>query len=425
VSWFHPFYERREDGRGRTVQVRPFYWRRESPDGKKVHLLGPLVRWRENDVYRSLQVFPNVWYTARTAPPELRSWMFLFFPVLVLGHDDFLVFPVGGRTRGLLGLDDLLLVTPLYARARQGKFVAHHVLFPFVSWGTDGQPGGRRRFRVAPFYGRARARDGAESGFVLWPFYVWRRKGDTERSVFVFPFYGRRDTPTTRETTVLFPFYHRRRDFRTGEEDRALWPFWRRAGGADALEVRRLWPFHEYRRTGFTTTEVVAWPFWRRVLLDEPDTLGRLTFVLPFYRRAEYVSRRDGSRRDKTVVWPFVRVERAADGAREVAVPQLLPFDAPALREFAEPFQPFFSLYRRRTAPSGDRDTSYLFGLVRGRRAGGERRLLVPLLYAYRESAAGERRARVLGGLVGWERDPGGRYLRLLWGLRLRLGDPR
>jgi len=407
------------------VQVRPFYWRRETPEGVKVRILGPLVRWRQNDVYHSLQVLPNIYYTARRAPEELRSWFFIFFPFLFLGNDDLLLVPLGGRSRGLLGLDDLLLVTPLYARSRQGKFVAHHILFPFLSWGTDGEPGGRRRFRIAPFYGKSMARDGTESGFLFWPFYHWRRRGETDRAFVLFPFYGRNETATTRETTILFPFWHAKSNFLTGENDRALWPFWRRAGGIDGLEVRRLWPFHEYRRTGFTTTEVVAWPFWRRMHLDEPDTLGRLTWVLPFYRRAEYLSRLDGSRRDKTVVWPFVRTERFADGSREVAVPQILPFDAPSLREVAEPFSPFFSLYRRRTAPSGDRDTSYLFGLIRGRRAGGERKLVVPLLYSAWSNAAGDRTRRILGGLVGWERDPGGRYLRLFWGLRLRVGQPR
>lgn len=420
----HPFYELREDALGRTVQVRPFYRRREEEGRLRVNVLGYLGRYRRSDTITTLQVLPNVFYTARASPGEPKRWWFTFFPFLFLGDDDLLVFPVAGRARGLLGLSDLLLLTPLYARARQNDFVAHHVLFPLVSWGSDGKPGGRRRFRVAPVFGKSTGRRGEETGFVLWPIYTWRRKGD-ERGFFVFPFYGRNDTVTARETTVLFPFFHRREDFLTGGRDVALWPVWRRATGSDALDVRRYWPLYEYRRVGFTTSEYVAWPFWRRTYVDEPHRFGKLTWFTPFYRRAEYLSREDGSHARKTVVWPFVRVERTASGHREVAVPQLLPVDAPSMREALEPFAPFASLYRRRVAPNGARDTSVLFGLVQGRRTAASSSFAIPLLYSRRTEASGDRRTRVFLGLVGFEREARGRYLRLLWGLRIRLGDAR
>ena len=35
------------------------------------------------------------------------------------------------------------------------------------------------------------------------------------------------------------------------------------------------------------------------------------------------------------------------------------------------------------------------------------------------------RKVRLLTGLIGWDRDSTGRYLRLLWGLRIRVGGPR
>jgi hypothetical protein len=187
----------------------------------------------------------------------------------------------------------------------------------------------------------------------------------------------------------------------------ALWPFWRRARGSDELEVRRYWPLYEYRRAGWTTTEYVAWPFWRRTYVDDEREFARWTWVTPVFRQVVGVNRKDGRTRKKTVVWPLGRWERYPDGGREVAIPVLSPFDAPALREFSEPFRPFVSLYHRRQHADGAREASALFGLYMSRRS---------------PEAA---KVRFLGGLIGWDRDESGRYLRLLWGIRIRVGRAR
>jgi len=405
----NPVYDRheREDGRT-TVAVRPFYWREEGPEGKKVNVLGPLIRWRENEAYERLFVFPNTSYIGRR---DERRWSFMFFPLLFLGHDDFLVFPLGGVARGLLGIHELRLYTPFYARTKQIRrpgqdpvvFTSHYVLWPILAWGSDGRPGGRRKFRVWPFWGRSRRGPDERAGFVLWPFYTWR-KGPDRASFFLFPFYGRKTSPTREETTVLFPFYHRVEDHLTGFRDEELWPFWRRAGGTDQGEIRRLWPFYQYVRAGTSTNEFRAWPFWRRRYIETDRTFERHAYVVPFYKRIDRYSKRDGSHHRKTTVWPFARVEKYPDGRREVAVPVLLPFDGPKHREAWASAGPLVRLYLRRTEANGDRETSVLFGAVQSRRSGDDRK------------------THVLGGLLGWGREDGERFVRLLWAIRLRLG---
>jgi len=410
-----PFYDRkvsdREGDTSRTVQVRPFYWSREDERGKRVNVLGPLVRYRADDAYERLQVFPNVFYSARHEPGNDKRWWFLFFPFLFLGHDDFLVLPFGGYSHGLLGFSQLLMVTPLYIRTRQTSahptdpttYTVHSVLFPFLSWGSDGREGGRRKLKIAPFYGKSIERDGGTSGFVMWPFYSWRKTGG-EEAFFVFPFYGRSSRATSRETTILFPFYVRRENFLTGSRDVSLWPFWRKAGGSEDLEARRLWPFAGWQRVDHTTEEFVAWPFWRRMYRDDPLQFARYVWVPPFYRHVKLYDRADGRLREKRSLWPLFRKETSSDGAREVSVPHLLPIDAPAIQEMIEPVRPFASLYHRRTGKGGDRETSALFG-------------------AYLSRVEGERRkVRILGGLLGWDRGPGGRVLRLLWAIRIPFG---
>ena len=121
----------------------------------------------------------------------------------------------------------------------------------------------------------------------------------------------------------------------------------------------------------------------------------------------ERVSKTDGRRARKTAIWPVGRWERRADGVREVTLPLLVPIDAPILREFAQPIRPFISLYHKRVGKSGARETTALFGLFQSRRDGRNKKV------------------RILGGLIGWDRREEGRYLRLLWALRFRIGGPR
>lgn len=406
------FWDREEGGGARTSQIRPFYWRREDERGKQVNVLAGLVRYRENERFRYFHVFPIASYTARTSPQELRSWFLAVWPFVLVGSNDFLLLPFGGVTRGFLGIDELVMVTPFYIRSRwvskhrtdPTTFTVRSILWPFIAWGSDGKPGGRRKFRVAPFYGRSLRRGGERAGFVLWPFYTWRRKSEVDRGFFLFPFYGKDRTPTQVHTTILFPFYHRSEDLLTGARDVAVWPFWRRAGGADGAEVHRYWPAVEYRRHRWNTTQYVAWPFWRRSYREDARGYDRLTWLLPFYNRFEHVSKLDRSVETKTLVWPAARWYRYPDGGKELMIPTLLPSHGRQLREYLDPIRPFVSLWHRRTHPNGDRDTSALFGLYLARRTGETKKV------------------RLLGGLIGWDRREDGRYLRLLWAIRLRIG---
>jgi hypothetical protein len=393
-------------------QVRPFYSRYEDERSRRVNVLWPFYRDRRTDSYRRISIFPNVVYQARHTPKDRRTWWFVFFPFLFLGHDDFLVFPIGGYSHGLLGQSQIILVTPFYARTKQVStaatdpvvFTQHFVFWPFIAWGSDKQPGGRRKFRIAPFYGRTIDRNDVRRGFIMWPFFTWRQTRDT-RAWMLFPFYGRSFGPTFRETTILFPFYSRRVDFITGATDTALWPFWRRARGTDDVYVSRLWPVSEWRRVDWTTTRYVAWPFWRRKYLDTREQFARFSWIVPFYKHVWRVDRRTGAELKKTSIWPLARWERRPDGTREVAIPILSPIDSPVLREGFAPYRPFISIWHRTTKPNGDRYTTAAFGLYIARREGATRKV------------------RLLTGLIGWDRTPKGRYLRLLWGLRLRIGS--
>jgi len=421
----NPFYDRdfdREPSRSglheqtiRTTQLRPFYYRRDDEDGTEVDILGPLIRWREDEVYRRLQILPNIFYTARVSPADQKQWWFLFFPLVWLGHDDFLILPLGGYSKGFLGINEFALYTWAYARAtwiygsldKKTRYTEHHVFWPLIGWGKDDSGEGRSLFRIAPFYGRKVGRNGVRSGFVLWPFYTWKQDGE-RRAFLLFPFYGRTVSPTGYGVTVMFPIYHRSVDYLTGDVDTAVYPFWRHASGSPGKEIHRTWPLHEYRRVAWTTTEYWMWPFWRRKYTDDGREFGRYTWVPPFYKHVQRVHRRSGDEIDKTLLWPLARWGDYEQGRNEVAVPAPLPFDGPITRQAGRALRPFISLYYRTSEPTGETETTAAFGI-----------------YMKRTTPAAKK-VRLLWGILGWDNERDGRrYLRLFWGLRFRLGARR
>ncbi len=420
VVVMYPFYERQETKTSRDVWLRPFYQRRETEKETTTNVLLFLYKSRENETFRTVQIFPFYYYTERKTPEDMKNWFAIWFPFVIVGSDDFLIFPFGGTSHGFLGYDEFTLITPFYLRTRLKDFKATTILWPLISWGSDGKENGRRRLRIAPFYGKNRARDGTESGFVMWPFYTYTRN-ENSSSVFSFPFYGRIKTPTQSKTTIMWPFFNIERNYLTGEKTTAFWPFWQRSHGSDAVDIQRFWPVYEDRRTGFTTTRVVVWPFWRRTYVDDGVTFGSHTWFVPFYQHHRYVNPKDGSIKKKTLVWPIGFWETREDGSKIAQIPKLSPFEGLSLREAQETVRPFITLYRRVTRPNGDRDTTYLLGLVTARKRADSYYLKIPLVYS-RRTTEEENRVRVLTGLFGWGKKDGRSYIRLLWGIKIGLG---
>ena len=57
--------ERTTEGKATISQWNPVYYKKVDEHGKSVNVLAPLVRYREDQVFRRVQVFPFVYYTAR------------------------------------------------------------------------------------------------------------------------------------------------------------------------------------------------------------------------------------------------------------------------------------------------------------------------------------------------------------------------
>ncbi|MCZ6571737.1 MAG: hypothetical protein O7C98_01060 [Planctomycetota bacterium] len=426
-SILEPFVEKRTRAGAQIGMVRPFYWREFTTEAsgprQRVHVLGRLYRRHWTPSLTTITV-PFISYTARRKPERYRSWYLIVFPFLWWGNDRLLIFPFGGKTTRLLGYDQLVMITPFYITARLGSWRSVNIFWPLISWGTDGKPGGRRRRRFAPFWGKSRLRDGTETGFFLWPFYTWRRNGP-DRGFFFWPFYGRTETGTFVQKTWLWPFFYSSENYLTGARDRGFWPVWRSAGGGDGLEIRRLWPVRSYRRTGFTTTDVTLWPFFRRMYVDDGDTFQRIQWVLPLYTNVHSYNRRDGAVTRKTNFFPFYFKETRSDGFRWFEFPHVIPVDSPTWRNYYEPWRPFLTLYSHRRHPDGSRDTSAALGLLQWNRTKEYRSFTVPLVYHKTRWVSGRRKTRLLLGSIGWDRNEKGRFLRLLWFIKIRTGDPQ
>ncbi|MHC4959498.1 MAG: hypothetical protein ACYTGN_14120 [Planctomycetota bacterium] len=422
---FGAFYDRDERPEGTVTQVRPFYWKQVSKDGQtQVNILGPLILYREDKTFKRLQAFPNIFYTARKEPPEEATWKLLVFPFIWAGPDGTLVFPLAGISKGVLGFHELAMVMgPLYVRTKKISsgaepriFTTHWFMWPFISYGTDDQPGGRRRFAFFPFYGHGRTYgrskgpgEGREPGdrelYILWPFFTMKRGRDIQ-TFHLWPFYGRRTTPILRETVILWPLYNYREDLITGGKDAAFWPFWRSADGSDHIYVRRYWPLYEYRRVSFNTTEYAAWPIVRQTYVDEGHQFSHYVWANPFYKHVRLWDREKRILRTKDQFWPIYRTDVDSEGRKDIKIPNLIPADAKLIRDFEDTVRPFTSVYSYRNDGRGEVEASAAFGVWMTRKN------------------PKARDTRLLWGLLGWSKNPKGTYLRLLWAIRLRVGGP-
>ena len=97
----------------------------------------------------------------------------MLFPLAYFGTGDFLILPFGGYSNSLLGIDHLLLITPLYLRT---KFVRGSPADPDVSdiYVRITGPGGAvsyvaRRFKTGDAFSRLSFKDASREGSFLPP----------------------------------------------------------------------------------------------------------------------------------------------------------------------------------------------------------------------------------------------------------------
>ncbi|MCR5414274.1 MAG: hypothetical protein K6F50_06055 [Kiritimatiellae bacterium] len=241
-----------------AFQVGPFYQQRPAGD---YWALRPLVSREEevSDVLWPVFTAHRDWwrfcYLAYWQDhPEEDSWQFTLLPLWFNGRDGrgdgyWGLFPFYGRHPHVLMMDDFTFalwpVWHRYTKPRgRDRLVTNAVLFPFVSWRSDGA------WSVWPLYGVNLQRE-SDHRYALWPLVTWasyREDRDTAGegySWMVWPLYGIVDRARESQHLILPPF------FSYAETGQGAW------------RLRCPWPFVDIERTR-TRNRTSIWPFYER-----------------------------------------------------------------------------------------------------------------------------------------------------------------
>ena len=293
-----------QKGPGDFTAIRPF-WSRQ---GEVTDVLWPVFThhrdwWRfcyfmscqegQDDAFQ-FEVIP-LWFNGRTRT----------------GEDYWGLFPLWGRHPHILLVYDWeFCLWPLWMRYRMPRpstkewLTSTVVLFPFVSWRSDGSWG------VWPLCGLNHRRE-SDHRYALWPLVTWadyRADRDTAgagSSWMFWPLYGEVRRERERQTLVLPPLFSYA-ETPQGWRGRFPWPLVEIERFADR-DRTSVFPFWEHTvdksfRDGGKESEVTRFG-WKLVELYDDETR-----VFPFW-----VSRRDDS---YFRLWPFyekMNLDRAGD----------------------------------------------------------------------------------------------------------------
>ncbi len=273
------------------------------------------------------------------------------------GGDDYWgFFPLYGEHPHIAMLDDFKFgLWPLwhqYTRPRgRERLTTNSVLFPFVSWRSDGA------WSVWPLYGVNHQRE-SDHRYALWPLVTWasyREDRDTAgagHSWMVFPLYAHVDRAREKQHSFLPPFF----SFATTPQSRRIrcpWPFFEFEESPSRSRLS-VWPFYErtidytYRAHERKETARVTRFGWKLVEIYDDETR-----VFPFYAAG----------RNHFRLWPFWESETKGD-VTEGRFLSIFPIRwVPAVdRNWAK----FWTLYENRSYPSHT-DHSLFWGIIRWR----------------------------------------------------------
>lgn len=294
-------------------------------------------------------------------------------------EEDYLaIMPFGGKTKGLLGKDEILWVGfpyPLYARAEDRRYVSHHILWPLVNWiedePTPESTEHHEGFRILPFYGHyARTTMGGVSiydrTFILWPLFTWTTEGapwdeaETE-TIFLFPFYGQIRGPYQENTTVLWPFFrweHSKID--DYWEVRAPFPFVQLSGGPDGRWKRDFWPlFGMKHRPGYDRW-FALWPLLRSETLEDERRTFDGFWAMPLFWHTSWKYKEHGTEEATTRLYPLLHHRRTPGGTVDFAALSPWWWDDPG---FERTLGSLLRLYHYHRDPSGGVEHQALLGL--------------------------------------------------------------
>lgn len=392
---------------GRLTGVRPLYtcWRDEPGDEWDLKFLWPIGKYEESDAVSAFRLLPLYYHIALTKPDGEVDTDYALFPFVFGGSSEpdeesyFALFPLGGRVRGLLGVDEIrFFLFPLYSHTIEEDYERWNFLWPIVAHTTGP---GRDGFRVWPFYGRVEKPGSFSHTFWFWPFYNRTRlQPDSEFPIdkeLFFPFYASEDGPRRRVRAVLWPLFSHTVNWEQDiERWDAPWPVLRYAEGPD-LHMRHFWPFVGYRREGRSESSFVLWPLclsWRD-RAEEYESSRRWVLPIYFGETKRWFATDNSARYLR--LWPLFDYTRDEDGGKQFNLLSLWWFRDPD--GFERNYAPLWRIYQYREDGTGSR-SNFLWRLYQRERRPGYKAVEIPYLFSYRNVEGVEKEISFLKGLV-------------------------
>lgn len=415
------------DGGLDRIAVRPFFVQESElrSRGKSLDVLWPAghFRWWKNETdWR----FLNAFYHDPDSSDPSSAYRFWFLPLIAMGRSKTgehygALFPLGGRVDDWFGRDRVEFVLfPLYWHSELNDLRTDHFLWPLISRTTGDDV---YRFRVFPFYARSEKKGVGEHRSILWPFWStvrYDRPGARGGGFMLFPFYGHAKTENS-ETWMFLPPLFRHSTGKAGTQNVYLWPFIQTVTSKDEDKLY-VWPLYGRRTTERETRRFWLWPLiWNKAEARQDRLVNHVRVFPVFDSESTRLKAESEPVVDRYVsVWPLGSYERIQDDYKRVRVPDLWPFRNTAAIE--RNLTPWWTLYKyERTAMGHENDI--LWGLIHWGAAtnGATHRSVFPLVSWGRGEPGGETKNwDFLKGMLGYRHDESGTDWRVLYFINWR-----
>ena len=380
-----PFYEERVERDGtRFTALRPFfsYARRPESDASVTDVLWPLAHWTAcRDRYYGR--FANTAWSRETGE-QTQSHFFTLFPLWFHGRNReyesyFGLFPLYGHLPAFAGVAKNVDFTlfPLYlayTTAGSRAIRTRYLLFPLLSWQTDGaspEPREIERTGIFPFAGTRRDGQG-ENSYILWPFWS-RAHYDSDlrqgSAWMLWPLAARIDTSTESGWLFLPPIIRHTRG--PAQRLTRIWPLFEYAQDPER-EKFSLWPIYgqtayETHRHWYALWPLIAGATRQSQHLQQPETtrfvrLFPLWFSETVERAGQSPDQPPTTLQRYVRLWPLYSRIKHRDGSQSLRIPDLYPLRNAAGIE--RNLAPLWTLYEFRRNPDGTADNFLFWGLI-------------------------------------------------------------
>ena len=329
LLWPVLHWERSQETGGSDTRVRPLWRQLQLPARDRVEhqFLAPLGDAYFDAEESKLSLFPLWYYRKHLEMGREGAWdidwnvLYLLWGGQSADDENYLgLLPIFGSIKDFLTYDEFgWVLFPFYVWWKKGTAQSTQLLWPLISWGDDGQEGGEHWFRILPFYGESIRPGVRESRSLLWPFFHWahelEERGGVTREFMFWPFFGWSLGPRYRLYSFLWPLFRYGYEIVQEEGDRKYW------------QLDFPFPLIRYRWDDTTSREIVQhwfFPVFGHTTTTTKDAWSVL-FPIAWFETWED----ETSRHDQTMILPFfydIESRRKKRGSEQ-------PEDGPAAYE--------------------------------------------------------------------------------------------